>query len=143
MTKSDFYQVIKAFESEKFENIFFTGVVVDEKKYQYFRTSDIFILPSFAEGLPIALLEAMACELPVISTRVGGIPDLVDRENGILIEPGDARGLTKALEILIKDKKLRETMGANNRKKIINNYSISIMVDKIINIYNDINRKTI
>ena len=80
----------------------------------------------------------MASYLPVISTKVGGIPDLVKKENGILIEPGDAKNLALALEKLINDKNLRESMGRNNREKIEKTFNIEIMLNKIINLYNNL-----
>ena len=78
--------------------------------------SDIFILPSYAEGLPIAILEAMAAKLPVISTSVGSIPEVIkEKINGYLIKPGDYKALANRIILLAKNKSLRMKIGNNNR----------------------------
>ncbi len=85
-----------------------------ELKELYF-SSDIFCLPTHGDCLPMALAEAGAAGMPVVSTRVAAIPELVvDRENGYLIQPGDTNGLVKVLERLAKDPSLRAAMGARS-----------------------------
>lgn len=76
--------------------------------------ADVFILPSLWEGLPNALLEAMSAGLPVIATRVGGIPEvLTDGETGILVDPKDSGALAGAIERLLRDEKLRAVLSRN------------------------------
>jgi glycosyltransferase involved in cell wall biosynthesis len=80
--------------------------------------SDVFVLPSFQEGVPMAMLEAMAYGLPVITTPVGGIPDVVtDGTEGYLIAPGDVGALTRAMAALIENESLRLTLGTNARTR--------------------------
>src|SRR5439155_20245738 len=80
--------------------------------------SDILVPPSESEGLPVSVLEAMAAELPVVASSVGGLPELVvDRETGILVPPGDARKLGAALGRLIDDRELRRRLGAAGRAR--------------------------
>lgn len=82
-----------------------------EKLWNLFDRCQIFVLPSYTEGLPRALFEAMARGLAVVSTRVGGIPYKVkNEENGLLVEAGDMDGLKEAMLRLIRDRKLRESM---------------------------------
>ncbi|MEM9219737.1 MAG: glycosyltransferase family 4 protein [Cyanobacteria bacterium P01_F01_bin.150] len=77
------------------------------------KTADAFVLPSYNEGLPMSMLEAMAWELPVIVTPVGGIPEVVvSGENGILVTPGNQSELTNALQSLIEDPDLRLRLGS-------------------------------
>lgn len=86
---------------------------------------DVFCLVSQKEGLPISLIEAMACGLPVIGTDVEGIRDVIAHEkNGFLVRPDDEWGLKKALSRILKDKGLREKMSAESRKMAIEKYSL-------------------
>ena len=78
----------------------------------YLSEADIFVLPSYFEGLPMSILEAESWGLPVIATRVGGIPEIVrDGESGFLIEPGDIDSLADRLKRLAQDESLRNRMG--------------------------------
>ncbi len=136
--EQDYQNVIDAYSEYDFKNIHFLGRLAGEEKYNYFRNSDIFILPSFAEGLPIAILEAMASSLPIISSTVGGIPDLIKKQNGILIPPGDSQALSDAIITLIRDKELRKKMGEENRYKIEKKYTLSNVISKLNHIYKHI-----
>ena len=89
----------------------------------FFRVADAFALPSYVEGLPIALLEAMALERPSISTNVYAIPEAVkDNETGLLIEAGDAHGLADAILKLKSDPTLRARLGADGRRFVIEHF---------------------
>jgi glycosyltransferase involved in cell wall biosynthesis len=84
------------------------------------RRSDILCLPSFTEGSPNVIKEAMACGLPVVASRVGGVPDLVrEGETGLLFEAGDASQLRSCLAKLVADGYLRQKMGAAAREHIL------------------------
>ncbi len=86
----------------------------------FFRIADVFTLPSYVEGLPIALLEAMALERPSISTNVYAIPEAVkDNETGLLVEPGDANALAEAILKLKTDPALRTRLSENGRKFVV------------------------
>ena len=63
----------------------FVGEVIGKERFKYFASADLFVLPSYSEGLPVAIIEAMSFGLPIISTRVGAIPEVVKPENGILL----------------------------------------------------------
>ncbi|HOT98247.1 MAG TPA: glycosyltransferase family 4 protein [bacterium] len=99
----------------------------------------LFALPSHAEVFPLALLEAYAAGLPVVSTMVGGIPDFVhDGENGFLIAPGDREGLAAALSRLLCDRALRQIMAENNRRLAWERYDISLCAEKIGALYSEL-----
>lgn len=94
--------------------------------------SDIFLLPSKAELFPLTILEAMSMSLPIISTKVAGIPEMVrDKENGILIDPINEEELYEALKKLILNKELRRKYGENSRKIVTERFDISITVNKL------------
>ncbi len=93
----------------------YEGWVSGEKKSQLFNTADAFILPSYHEGVPITILESESYGLPVISTEVGGIPEIVTHgDNGILFKPGDKKAMLEAIVRLMTDEKLRADMGAKS-----------------------------
>ncbi len=93
------------------------GTIAGAEKMQLLRTAALFVLPSFNEGLPMAILEAMAAGLPIISTPVGGIPEVVrEGDNGFLVPPGDVPLLADRLALLAGDKSRREQMGRRSRE---------------------------
>ena len=97
---------------------------------------DIFVMPSLQEGLGLALMEAMAQGLAVVGSRVGGIKTLIqDEVNGLLVEPADVEGLTAAIIRLLGDCHLRQALGANARKFIIDNFPQEKMIDTTEGIY--------
>ena len=107
----------------------FLGWVAGEAKQAQLAQADVFVLPSYNEGLPVSLLEAMAYGVPVISTRVGGIPELVrDGIDGFLIEPGDRAALEDRLRRLAEDARLRQTMGDAARADIARRFDVARMV---------------
>ena len=96
----------------------FTGAVTDT--VQYLQASDVYVQPSFTEGLPISVLEAMACGLPVIATGVGGVTDLLSTgENGIVIPPHDPDCLSDCLLELLSNRNLRARLGNHGRQDVI------------------------
>jgi glycosyltransferase involved in cell wall biosynthesis len=89
----------------------------------FFLMADIFALPSYVEGLPIALLEAMALGLPCVSTNVYAIPEAIrDGETGLLVERGDPRALAKAILALRDDRDLRLRLGEKGREHVLNQF---------------------
>jgi len=95
--------------SQKMEQqVIFHGWVKGSKKLDLLAAADIFVLPSYAEGLPNALLEAMIAETAVISSRVGSVPDvIIEGKNGLMFKAGDVDELTHCLQTLINDSELR------------------------------------
>lgn len=101
------------------------GWVVGDALIQALWAADVFVLPTHSEGMPNALLEAMAAGLPAITTPVSSIPEIISEgENGLLVLPGDAVSLANAMEQLSRSPELRATMSANNRARIRQNHTI-------------------
>ncbi len=114
----------------------FTGALGQEEVQKRYKEADIFVLPSFAEGIPVVLMEAMAMGLPVVSTRITGIPELIDDEvNGLLATPGDAAELSRMLTRLIDNPKLGKKLGIAGRKKIIAKYDQRENSKKLANLF--------
>ncbi len=110
-------------------NVTFAGRVGDVQ--EFFMQGRIFVLPSLSEGLPQVILEAMSCGLPVIATRVGGVPDVVEHgKTGFLVDPGDPRQLAEYAGILLGDEALRREM-RSNCLRAVQNYSWDIISAKI------------
>jgi len=102
---------------------------------------DIFVLPSLNEGMGRVLVEAMAAGLPIVASRVGGIPDLVkDGENGLLVPPADTSALEKAISSLLHDGARRKRMGKAG-KKMCGPYSAEAMVEQIDVLYTELLEK--
>lgn len=114
------------------ENIQFLGIICGQSKVQAFRKADIFVLPSYYENMPNTILEAMAAGLPVISSAVGAIPELIEEGvNGFLIQPGDYRKLSEKMIQLLESPDLRWRMGENNRTKVKSSYDFEIIAEMI------------
>ena len=110
-----------------------------ENVSDYLKISDLFVLSSISEGLSNALLEAMACGLPVVATKVSGNVDLIeDGINGFLVEPGNPKALASAIEKVLNDENLSKKMGEANRKKIEKYYSLEKVVSSYIAIYKEL-----
>ena len=124
----------KARELDLSETVIFTGIRRDVP--EILALLDIFILPSLWEGLPVALLEAMAAGLPVVATRVGGVPEVViDGVTGLLVPPRDPEALSAAILTLLQDPDLRHRMGEAGQRRVRNHFSVDQMIQKTEALY--------
>ncbi len=106
---------------------------------RYFEAMDIFCLSSHREGLPNVVLEAMALEVPVVATRVNGVPRLVQHgQNGLLVEPGDPQTLTAALGTLLTDSSLRDRFRTMGRRTVETKYSFATRMNRLKQIYDEL-----
>jgi glycosyltransferase involved in cell wall biosynthesis len=116
------------------EGVIFQGAVADVAPY--LQAADLFILPSATEGLSNALLEAMASGLPVIASDVGGAPDLITPgRNGLLIAPDALANMTHAINELLSDEPRRVLLGQQARQKVVHDYALPGVVDKLCDLY--------
>lgn len=113
----------------------YVGFVSEERKRELLDGGSVYVLPTRAEGLPIAVLEAMAGGNAIVSTDVGGIPSIVDEENGALVAPGDVDELTAALDRLLSDPAATERMGRVSRQRIEDGYAWPDVVDDLLALY--------
>ena len=103
---------------------------------------DVFVMPSLNEALPIALLEAMSVKLPVVATRVGGIPEVLeDGKNGLLVPPGDVGALEAALRRLASDPEQRERLGSAGQAQVHSRFTLDEMARQVEEVYSDIARR--
>ena len=106
-------------------NVDFLGALGHDRVREFYARADVFCLPSFHEGVPTVLMEAMACELPVVATYVNGTPELVDHEvSGLLVAPARADLLAGALESVLADPDRARAMGRAGRARVERDYDI-------------------
>lgn len=117
------------------KNYAFLGYVDYLKMPYLYALSDIFILTSLYENFPISLLEAMSSGLAVISTNVGGIPEVIHDKNGILIPPCNVDAIVEQILYLVNDEKSRKKIAENARKTIIENFTWELSAKKTMEVY--------
>jgi glycosyltransferase involved in cell wall biosynthesis len=123
-------------ENGMLDRIVFLGSVANKDMPDIYRAADLSVLPSLAEATSIAGLEAMASGLPLVGTRVGGIPAIIDDEaTGLLVPPRDPEAMARALDRLIIDSDARRRFGAAARRKVEQEFAWPIIVRKTIDIY--------
>jgi glycosyltransferase involved in cell wall biosynthesis len=115
----------------------FYGYCSREELPKLYNNADVFILPSLAESFGLVFAEAMACGLPIIGAKTGGIVDLVLKENGILVEPGSIDEIKEAIvEMRKKSNDMMQNMGKANRRRIDTYYSWKDVAQKYLDLYN-------
>jgi glycosyltransferase involved in cell wall biosynthesis len=125
-------------ECHKF-NSSYLGVISSKEKIQWFIDSDVFILPSYTEGLSMACLEAMAMGLPIITTPVGAMPEvIVNGKNGIITPIGDPEKLAESIELLINDNELCQKIQINNIEDSKRLYNIEKIATDLLTIIDNI-----
>jgi glycosyltransferase involved in cell wall biosynthesis len=114
----------------------FEGWKNQEEVNAVYASSDAFVLASFAEGVPVVLMEAMSHELPCIATRITGIPELIrDDREGLLVTPSDAEDLAQAIARLADDPALCRRLGAAARVRVLDRYDLGKNVDALAEVF--------
>ena len=120
------------------DRVVFAGIIPEEEMPLYYRGADLTVLPTYtdAEGFGMVLAEANACGRPVIGTNVGGIPSVIrDQHNGLLVEPGDLRGLVQAIRVVLSDGELAETLGQNGYKRMSSEFTWDLAIARTMRVY--------
>jgi len=118
------------------QRLAFAGYLGQEQVREHLQQSDIFVLPSFAEGVPVSLMEAMACGVPVLSTYVGGIAELVETERtGLLVPAGDSNALSEAIVRYFDDFELRQRVSRLARQQIVTGFNLDGEVGRLAELF--------
>ena len=121
------------------QNVKLLGWVSENKKEEIYKNSSIYVLPSYYEGMPRSILEAMSYGLPVIATSVNAVPDLVeDGKTGILIQPGDIDALANNIITLLRNIQDRINLGQAARLSILNNFNVEDKLRELEDVFNDV-----
>jgi glycosyltransferase involved in cell wall biosynthesis len=121
------------------DHVKFLGYVPDERLPFLYSASDIFVLPAIYENFPFAILEAQSSGLPVISTKVGGIPEfLVNNENGFIIEPGNSLQLSQRLLEILQNPELAKKMGKQGRNLTEKNLNWQLITKQVVDLYQNL-----
>ncbi len=127
--------IAKKIEKKTGSKIFFPGKVSKEELKKLYALCNVFVLPSLNEGLPLVLLEAMAFGKPIITTNVGGIPEIINFKRGILVEPKNAEQIKEAINKILTKERYGEKLGKNARNYVKRNLDWAIIVKKYNTIY--------
>ena len=118
------------------EHFAFPGWVRGEQKEKLLKESDVFFLPSYTEGMPMSVLDAMGYGLPIVASNVGGIPRIVhEGENGFMREPGDTAGFAEAIIQIMTSDAMRINMGKQSMEIVKERYSLEKHIELLENVY--------
>ena len=116
----------------------FVGALPRERVATYLQAADLFVFPTvYPEAAPLALLEAMSCGVPIVASRVGAVPEIVDRdgESGVLVPPHDVEALAAAMRALIDDPERRQAIGDAARGRVLAEFTIEKMIARTLDVY--------
>jgi glycosyltransferase involved in cell wall biosynthesis len=120
------------------EWVVFEGAINQDRIREFYAMTHVFCLPSFAEGLPVALMEAMAMEIPCVTTYITGVPNLIrDGVDGLLTPPSDLEALVNALARLMDDADLRLRIGRSGRARVVEHYDLRRSVERLAQIFTE------
>lgn len=134
--RQEIVNLIEKERTRRKHEIIYLGTMNNDEVVSWYQKASLFILPSFSEGFPMTIIEALSCETPVIASPVGGIPEVVkEHETGILVRPGRPDTLALAIQYLLENADVRMRLGREGRKRVIRYYSLDCSVGKLCNFY--------
>jgi glycosyltransferase involved in cell wall biosynthesis len=120
------------------DRVIFEGAVNQDHIRALFEQADAFALASVAEGVPVVLMEAMAMEIPCVTTWITGIPELIRNAiDGLLVAPSDDRGLASAIALLMDDEDLRRRLGTAGRQRVMEKYDLRSNVARLATVFEE------
>lgn len=119
-----------------YDDVEYVGYVSEAEKRDLLSDASMYVLPTYAEGLPIAILEAMAGGNAIVSTDVGSIASVVDEGNGAVVEPGDVDALAAAMEAILREPAETSRMCAESRRRVESDYAWGTVADELVSLYN-------
>lgn len=120
------------------DSVIFEGSVNQDQIRALFARADVFALASFAEGIPVVLMEAMAMEIPCVTTWITGVPELIrDSVDGLLVAPSDDLAMADAIARLMDDSELRRRLGAAGRRRVIDKYNLRPNVGRLAEVFDE------
>lgn len=132
----EYFELIKKLKLEN--KVIFKGKLSGKPLVKEYQKATIVVVPSIIDNFPSVILEAMSCGKAVVATNVGGIPDILDSNVGILVEPNNEHQLTDAITRLYTNKHLLREMGINARKKIIGHFDWDIQTKKTKSVFDNV-----
>jgi glycosyltransferase involved in cell wall biosynthesis len=136
---TEVFSLVESINKKTAHNVVYLGVRKKEELIKWYQKATIFVCPSLSEPFGIVNLEALSCKTPVIASKVGGIPEVIqNNRNGLLVQPGDPKQLAEAIQFLLDDEKLREKYGEEGRKIVLQHFSQEVIAKKILEIYNEL-----
>ena len=119
-------------------SVIFDGAVNQDRIRGFYQSADVFALPSFAEGIPVVLMEAMAMEIPVVTTWITGVPELIrNGVDGLLVAPSDDKGLAAAIAQLMDSPELCASLGKQGRRKVVEEYNLGKSVEHLAGVFRE------
>jgi glycosyltransferase involved in cell wall biosynthesis len=122
-------------DSQLNEHIIFEGAVNQDDILQFYQSADIFTIASFAEGVPVVLMEAMMMGIPCVTTHITGIPELIGQGEGLLVAPSDEEGLAEAIRKLMDDENLYKQIAQAGHDSVMARYELSKNTERLAAIF--------
>jgi glycosyltransferase involved in cell wall biosynthesis len=135
-------KMIEKMNQKRKHRVEYLGPMEHQELVEWYQIASLFILPSFGEGFPVTILEALACGTPVIATPVGGVPEVIkNNKTGILVPVGDHLQLAKAIQHLTENADIRQKMSCEGRKFVIEHYALGMTCKKLCSIYEQLSER--
>ena len=136
---AEILKLISEINGKKVHKVTYMGSQDRKEIVRWYQQASIFVLPSLQESFGVAAMEALSCETPVIASKVGGLPEIIQNvDNRVLVQPNNAVELAEHVQFLLDNEDFRKRLGAKGRAFVTENYSLNAVVKDLIEIYKEI-----